>query len=53
MFSRAEGGNRIRITAQLIDGSTGNHVWADRYDRELTDIFDLQDEGFVLRLRTL
>jgi adenylate cyclase len=39
-----KGGNRIRITAQLIDGSTGNHVWADRYDRELTDIFDLQDE---------
>ena len=39
-----KGGNRIRITAQLIDGSTGNHVWADRYDRELKDIFDLQDE---------
>ena len=39
-----KGGSRIRITAQLIDGSTGNHVWADRYDRALTDIFDLQDE---------
>jgi adenylate cyclase len=37
-------GERVRITAQLIDGSTGNHVWAERYDRELADIFDLQDE---------
>ena len=37
-------GDRIRITAQLIDGTTGNHVWAERYDRDLTDIFDLQDE---------
>jgi adenylate cyclase len=37
-------GNRLRITAQLIDGVTGNHVWAERYDRELQDIFDVQDE---------
>ena len=37
-------GNRVRITAQLIDGITGGHVWADRYDREFSDIFDLQDE---------
>jgi adenylate cyclase len=37
-------GGRVRITAQLIDGSTGDHVWADRYDRELTDIFAIQDE---------
>lgn len=37
-------GDRIRITAQLIDAGTGNHVWADRYDRQLEDIFDLQDE---------
>src|SRR5262245_60439966 len=36
--------NRVRITAQLIDASTGNHVWADRYDGDLTDIFALQDE---------
>src|SRR5213078_1049572 len=35
---------RVRINAQLIDGSTGDHVWAERYDRDLTDIFDLQDE---------
>jgi adenylate cyclase len=37
-------GARVRITAQLIDGTTGNHVWAERYDRDLTDIFALQDE---------
>ncbi len=37
-------GNRVRITAQLIDGASGNHLWAERYDRELTDIFALQDE---------
>ena len=36
--------NRVRVTAQLIDAGTGNHVWADRYDRVLEDIFDLQDE---------
>lgn len=37
-------GNRIRITAQLLDATTGKHVWADRFDRALEDIFDLQDE---------
>ena len=37
-------GNRLRINAQLIDAATNNHVWADRYDREITDIFDIQDE---------
>jgi adenylate cyclase len=37
-------GNRVRITAQLIDAATGSHLWAERYDRELVDIFDLQDE---------
>ena len=36
--------NRVRITAQLIDCATGGHLWADRYDRELTDIFAIQDE---------
>jgi adenylate cyclase len=36
--------NKVRITAQLVDGTTGNHVWADRYDRELDDIFAVQDE---------
>ncbi len=37
-------GGRVRITAQLIDGGTGGHVWAERYDRDLNDIFALQDE---------
>jgi adenylate cyclase len=37
-------GNRVRITAQLIDGAAGDHVWADRYDRDLEDIFAIQDE---------
>jgi adenylate cyclase len=37
-------GNRIRITAQLIDGNLGQHVWAERYDRELDDVFAVQDE---------
>jgi len=37
-------GGRVRITAQLIDGATGGHVWAERYDRDLNDIFALQDE---------
>jgi TolB-like protein/predicted Zn-dependent protease len=39
-----KGGNRLRITAQLIDAATGNHIWADRYDGELADVFALQDE---------
>ena len=37
-------GNRVRITAQLIDAANGAHLWADRYDRDLTDIFAVQDE---------
>jgi adenylate cyclase len=37
-------GNRVRITAQLIDGAVGDHIWADRYDRDLIDIFEIQDE---------
>jgi adenylate cyclase len=36
--------DRIRVTAQLIDAITGNHLWADRYDRPLKDVFDIQDE---------
>jgi adenylate cyclase len=36
--------DRVRITAQLIEGRSGGHVWADRYDRDLTDIFSIQDE---------
>ena len=37
-------GNRIRVTAQLIDAEDGSHIWADRYDRDLKDIFEVQDE---------
>ncbi len=37
-------GNRVRITAQLIDAQTGSHIWAERYDREITDMFAVQDE---------
>ncbi len=39
---RAEG--KVRINAQLVDASTGRHVWADRYDRDYKEIFALQDE---------
>ena len=37
-------GNRVRITAQLINAANGVHLWAERYDRDLTDIFAVQDE---------
>ena len=37
-------GNRLRVTAQLVEAETANHVWAERYDRDLSDIFALQDE---------
>jgi adenylate cyclase len=51
-------GGRIRINAQLIDGASGNHVWAERYDRDANDIFAVQDEISqaivkALRLRLL
>jgi adenylate cyclase len=42
--SMRKAGNRLRITAQLVDAATGNHVWAERYDREIADIFTVQDE---------
>jgi TolB-like protein/cytochrome c-type biogenesis protein CcmH/NrfG len=38
------GGERVRITAQLSDAATGSHIWAERYDRELADVFAVQDE---------
>jgi adenylate cyclase len=37
-------GNRVRVTGQLIDAESGAHIWADRFDRDLTDIFAVQDE---------
>jgi TolB-like protein len=42
--SLRKSGARIRVTAQLVDAATANHVWAERYDRELADIFVVQDE---------
>jgi adenylate cyclase len=42
--SLRKSGNRIRVTAQLVEAETGRHVWAERYDRELADIFAVQDE---------
>jgi adenylate cyclase len=42
--SLRKSGNRIRVTAQLVEAETGKHVWAERYDRELADIFAVQDE---------
>jgi len=43
------GGNRIRVNVQLIDAETGNHLWAERFDKPLADLFDMQDE-IVARL---
>ena len=37
-------GNRVRVTGQLIDATSGAHIWAERFDRDLTDIFAVQDE---------
>jgi adenylate cyclase len=37
-------GNRVRVTAELVDGTSGHHLWARRFDRDLTDIFAIQDE---------
>src|SRR5206468_6949855 len=37
-------GNRVRVTGQRVEAETGNHLWAERYDRELADIFAVQDE---------
>jgi len=42
--SLRKSGNRIRVTAQLVEAGTGNHLWAKRYDRDLADIFAVQDE---------
>jgi adenylate cyclase len=42
--STRRAGDRVRVTAQLIDAETGRHVWAERYDRDLADLFVLQDE---------
>jgi adenylate cyclase len=46
-------GNRVRITVQLIDAETDRHIWAERYDRQLEDIFDIQDEVAASIVATL
>ena len=43
------GGNRMRVNVQLIDAETGNHLWAERFDKPVADLFDMQDE-IVARL---
>ena len=43
------GGNRMRVNVQLIDAETGSHLWAERFDKPLADLFDMQDE-IVARL---
>src|SRR5262249_52898750 len=44
-------GNRMRVNVQLIDAETGNHLWAERFDKPVADLFDMQDE-IVARLGT-
>ena len=39
-----KGGDRVRVTAQLINSQTGHHIWSEQYDRDLVDVFELQDE---------
>ena len=46
-------GNRVRVTVQLIDAETDRHVWAERYDRDLEDIFAIQDEVTAAIVATL
>jgi TolB-like protein len=42
--SLRKAGGRVRITAQLIDAVTGAHLWADKFDRSLEDVFEVQDQ---------
>ena len=44
MLTNQRSADRVRITAQLIDALTGHNLWTERYDRDLKDIFALQDE---------
>ena len=50
--SARKAGNRVRVTAQLIDGATGNNVWAERYDRDLHDILTVQSVQLPSTRRT-
>ena len=46
------GGNRLRVNVQLVDAETGNHIWAERFDKAIADLFDMQDE-IVSRLANM
>src|ERR1700678_3219393 len=48
-WTLTRGGKRMRVNVQLIDAETGNHLWAERFDKPLADLFDMQDE-IVARL---
>jgi TolB-like protein len=47
------GGNRLRVNVQLIDVETGHHLWAERFDKPITDLFDMQDEIVSMLANTL
>jgi TolB-like protein/class 3 adenylate cyclase/Flp pilus assembly protein TadD len=51
--SLRKAGNRLRVTAQLVEVTTGNHIWADKYDRDLADVFAIQDEVTQIVANTL
>ena len=46
-------GNRVRITAQLIDATKGHHLWSEKYDRDIKDLFALQDEITLKIIRAM
>ena len=50
MISVRKAGNRLRITAQLVDARTDTHIWAEKYDRQFEDVFELQDDENLYRL---
>src|SRR5262249_36356283 len=51
--SLRKAGNRLRVTAQLVEATTGNHIWADKYDRDLADVFAIRDEVTQIVANTL
>ena len=51
--SMQRGGNRLRVNVQLVDAETGNHIWAERFDKPVADFFDMQDEIVSMLANTL
>jgi TolB-like protein/class 3 adenylate cyclase len=51
--SMQRGGNRLRVNVQLVDAETGNHIWAERFDKPVADLFDMQDEIVSMLANTL